>query len=125
MLGISERMFYGYRSAKYPVTAKVAAKLEAAERAAGISPGVGAEVPADARIEESSTFPKYAEAAAEKNLQRRVERLEVETAELRGRIAGLTELIAAQLRSPAPPAPPVAPAAADGDDRGNGRAAAG
>lgn len=36
-LGFSPRMLYGYRSGKYPITAKAWRKLEAAERAAGIT----------------------------------------------------------------------------------------
>jgi hypothetical protein len=35
-IGISERMLFGYRSGKYPISAKAWRKLEAAERAAGI-----------------------------------------------------------------------------------------
>lgn len=37
IIGISERMFYGYRSGKYPITEKAWRKLEASEREAGIT----------------------------------------------------------------------------------------
>lgn len=51
-LQISERALYGYRAAKFPVTAKALRKLEAAERAAGITPD---------RVQkaEPSTDPKH------------------------------------------------------------------
>lgn len=37
-LGFSERMLFGYRSGKYPISSKAWRKLAAAERAAGIHP---------------------------------------------------------------------------------------
>ena len=45
-LGFSERMLFGYRSGKYPITSKAWRKLEQAERAAGLFP-VSAEVRPD------------------------------------------------------------------------------
>ena len=49
-------MFYGYRSGKYPISAKVLRKLEAAEKAAGIGP------------KEDSPAPPFAETSAKPNL---------------------------------------------------------
>ncbi len=41
-IGVSNSMFHAYRSGKYPISAKAWAKLEAAERAAGIGNGQSA-----------------------------------------------------------------------------------
>jgi hypothetical protein len=63
-MGISERMLYGYRSGKYPVTAKAWAALERAERSAGIMlEPPAAQVP-PAGNEVRSSDPKELPAAA-------------------------------------------------------------
>ena len=52
-IGISDRMFYGYRSGSYPISCKAWRKLEAAERAAGIG------------VPESTAVPTVGGASAE------------------------------------------------------------
>ena len=94
-IGISERMFYGYRTAKYPVTAKVWLKLEAAERAAGI--GVK-------RVEEALEHEGNAECAGKLNdspppygknlsIEERLEALEAENAMLKSGLAEVFEAL--------------------------------
>lgn len=81
-------MFYGYRTAKYPVTAKVWNKLEAAERAAGVSndqntSGHALDVNANkqAKVKDfAATYGK--EVMAENELRRALEMMETLAREL-------------------------------------------
>jgi hypothetical protein len=57
-LGISERAMFGYRSGKYPVTAKALRKLEAAERAVGLALIAGSSVnPNEPGVRETTHDP--------------------------------------------------------------------
>lgn len=70
-IGISERALFGYRTGRYPVTAKALRKLQAAEDAAGIR-GEVPEMPAAMLREES---PEYRVRQPEEPTM--VERLEI------------------------------------------------
>ena len=63
-IGISDRMFYGYRSGSYPISDKAWRKLEAAERAAGL--GIPESAPPPALGEPSAEPPPdHGDGAAE------------------------------------------------------------
>jgi hypothetical protein len=68
-MGISKAMLYGYRSGANRITNKVWLKLEAAERAAGIKPGVPGTAGAVAGDAESSGNPKDISGGGEKNFR--------------------------------------------------------
>lgn len=73
---------FGYRSWKYPVTAKALRKLEAAERAAGIVFGAADDQAPSVRPAEPVTNPKESAASADqfpeagKMMDDRMERME-------------------------------------------------
>ena len=69
-IGISERSLFGYRSGKYPVTAKALRKLQAAERAAGIGNPAIPNAESEAKV--NDCLRDY----GEKDLAARVQRLE-------------------------------------------------
>lgn len=86
-------MFYGYRSAKYPVTAKVWLKLEAAERAAGIrSSPHDADLKSDETADPEAKVNEY-QTGYKKNLtvEERLSAVEAENAALREGLAEIFE----------------------------------
>jgi SOS-response transcriptional repressor LexA len=54
IIGISPRSMFGYRSGKYPVTAKALRKLEAAEQSAGIDPAPQTDTQVRSRVPSNS-----------------------------------------------------------------------
>lgn len=102
-IGISQRSLYGYRSGKYPVTAKALRKLREAEATAGIIPSA-----TDCENSNAESSPNLKESPGVykrgPDLEGRIAAIEIDIRLIKEMMA---TLLAASRPPPDPPAPPA------------------
>lgn len=92
-IGISDRMFYGYRSGSYPISSKAWRKLSAAERAAGLAGG-GAPAATPPAAGEAPAEPPLDPGEISSEVAAQLTRLQEQMASLHSQMAAATAPLA-------------------------------